>query len=79
MDISELRAVALANRQLHLLGLVDDGTDCVPTEGTWLLEKGERVTPSSECQGIDTSSPCCLDWTATLTLRGAVVTGISKC
>ena len=79
MDISELRAVALANRQLHLLGLVDEGIDCVPTEGAWMLEKGERVTRSTERRGIDTSSPGCLDWTAKVTFRGAVVTGVSKC
>lgn len=34
-----------ANRALPEFGLVDEGTDCVPAEGTWVLDKGERVVP----------------------------------
>lgn len=36
------------------VGMAHEGIDSVPTSGTWLLEKGERVTTGNTSQKLDT-------------------------
>lgn len=38
---------------LALTGMAHDGIDSVPTEGTWLLDKGERVLSSPQADSLD--------------------------
>ncbi|NIF15627.1 phage tail tape measure protein [Pantoea sp. Cy-639] len=43
---------ALAS-SLSLVGMAHDGIDSVPREGTWLLQKGERVTTANTSAKLD--------------------------
>jgi hypothetical protein len=36
-----------------VMGMAHDGIDAVPREGTWLLDKGERVYTNESAQKID--------------------------
>ena len=43
---------ALAS-SLSLVGMAHDGIDSIPREGTWLLQKGERVTTAGTSAKLD--------------------------
>lgn len=45
--------MATAVSGLALAGMAHDGIDSVPREGTWLLDKGERVTTANTSQKLD--------------------------
>lgn len=44
---------ATAVSALSMAGMAHDGIDSVPTEGTWLLDKGERVLKSPQADKLD--------------------------
>lgn len=41
------------SKTLSLTGMAHDGIDSVPKEGTWLLDKGERVLTSTQADNLD--------------------------
>lgn len=46
-------AAVAANQALALTGMAHDGIGNVPTEGTWLLNKGERVYTNDSARQLD--------------------------
>lgn len=51
--ISATAPVAAAIGAMSLTGMAHDGIDSVPREGTWLLDKGERVMTSNTSAKLD--------------------------
>lgn len=41
------------SKSLSLTGMAHDGIDSVPREGTWLLDKGERVLSNPQAENLD--------------------------
>ncbi|MFM9270955.1 hypothetical protein ACJ7V3_11920 [Halomonas elongata] len=53
MVTAETGALAAAADAITLSGMAHDGIDRVPTEGTWLLDKGERVLTAEQADRSD--------------------------
>lgn len=51
--IAGISATNIAAQSYALLGMAHDGIDAVPETGTWLLQKGERVTTASTSAKLD--------------------------
>jgi len=51
--IAGMTAATTTAQGLALLGMAHDGIDSVPQTGTWLLEKGERVTTAETSAKLD--------------------------
>lgn len=51
--IAGISATNIAAQSYALLGMAHDGIDTVPETGTWLLQKGERVTTAETSAKLD--------------------------
>jgi len=51
--IAGISATNIAAQSYALLGMAHDGIDAIPETGTWLLQKGERVTTASTSAKLD--------------------------
>jgi tape measure domain-containing protein len=48
-----ITATSALTQSLSMLGMAHDGIDSIPQTGTWLLEKGERVTTANTSAKLD--------------------------
>lgn len=53
MAVATPMATAISTLSLGMAGMAHNGIDAVPNEGTWLLDKGERVYTNQSASRID--------------------------